>query len=282
MTVEILVPQDSMSRVKQALGPLPSARFHSRPSARSTSRLVVTSLDSLNTASGRASLEELLRQVPKEERFVVLFAIGVAAIAVAALQAFGRLSQQTRDVPYVAPNLDAIHRLILARRNHAEKALIASAAIEDDKLVVWSCEPIRYAVPLAELHALAGLDADALRRFEVSTSGSRIRWPEADIDLNLDTVREHADPAVKAANEAKARQEASRYASAIRGLRRERGIKQAGISGICEREVRRIESGETVPHIESLRKLAAAHEMTLNEYMAVLAKRHSSRRDQQA
>ncbi len=276
MTVEILVPQDSMSRVKRALGPLPSARFHSRPSAGSTSRLVVSPLDSLNTASGRAALDELLRQVPKEERLVVLFSIGVAAIAVVALQAFGRLSQQTRDVPYVAPNLDAIRRLILARRNHAEKALIASAAIEDDKLVVWSCEPIRYVVPVAELHALADLDADALLRFEVSASGSRIRWPEADIDLNLDTVREHADPAVKAAHESKARREASRYASAIRALRVERGIKQTEVSGLSEREVRRIESGETVPHIESLRKLAAAHEMIVDEYMAVLAQRHSS------
>ncbi len=76
---------------------------------------------------------------------------------------------------------------------------------------------------------------------------------------------------MKAAHESKARREASRYASAIRALRVERGIKQTEVSGLSEREVRRIESGETVPHIESLRKLAAAHEMIVDEYMAVLA-----------
>jgi ribosome-binding protein aMBF1 (putative translation factor) len=127
---------------------------------------------------------------------------------------------------------------------------------------------------------LAKLNTDDRAKFELSTSGSRLRWPSADVDINLDTIREHADPVVRRANEVAARREAGRYSDAIRRFREERGLKQSDIEGLTDRQVRRLEEGETVPQIDTLRRLAAAHGVTIDDYLAELAKRSrkSSRR----
>jgi hypothetical protein len=180
---------------------------------------------------------------------------------------------QARQQPYIAPTPDAVRRLVLARRGGAEKELVASASVEDGKLIVWSCEPRRFEVPVAQIPVLARMPAEALAKLELSPSGSRIRWLEADVDINLDTIREYADPDVRREHETRARQEAARYAKAIRQLREERGLKQADIEGLTERQVRRLEEGGTVPQIETLRRLAAAHGMAVDDYLHQLAKR---------
>jgi hypothetical protein len=197
----------------------------------------------------------------------------------AALEALLRLSGQARREPYLAPSPEAVRRVILAHGSGAAEELIASAVIEDGKLVVWSCEPRRFEVPVPEIPVLAGMSADALVKFEVSPSGSRIRWPDADVDLNLDTIREHADPEVRHEHEARARQEAARYADAIRSFREERGLKQSDIQGLTDRQVRRIEDGESVPQIGTLRTLASAHGMTIDDYLRELAKRSRKSRN---
>jgi ribosome-binding protein aMBF1 (putative translation factor) len=254
--VEILVPQLALPTVRKALGSLPSTTFRSRPSSHGEPGLVISSLDILDTPVGRSSLDDLL-----------LAFSGKKGVAVA------RLSGQARHEPYIAPSPDAVRRIVLARRSGAQKELIASAAIEDDKLVVWSCEPRRFEVPVAEIPVLARLNAADRAKFELSTSGSRLRWPSADVDINLDTIREHADPEARRAHEVEARREAARYADAIRRFRQERGLKQSEIEGLTDRQVRRLEEGETVPQIATLRRLAAAHGMSIDDYLQALAKR---------
>jgi hypothetical protein len=126
---------------------------------------------------------------------------------------------------------------------------------------------------VADIQALASMPADVLAHLEVSRSGSRIHWPGPDVDVNLDTIREHADPDFCREHEAQARREALRFAGAIRILREERGLKQSDIGGLTARQVRRLEEGDTTPHIDTLKKLAAAHGVTINDYLNELAKR---------
>jgi transcriptional regulator with XRE-family HTH domain len=97
------------------------------------------------------------------------------------------------------------------------------------------------------------------------------------VDLDLDAIRTYADPEVRKQREADRRKDAVRYASAIRRLREERGLKQTDIKGLSERQVRRLEEGDTLPHSSTLNKLAAAHGMSINDYMGELAKRSSRR-----
>lgn len=48
--------------------------------------------------------------------------------------------------------------------------------------------------------------------------------------------------------------------------REERGLTQSDIDGLTSRQVRRLEEGDTIPQIETLRRLAAAHGMTVDDY----------------
>jgi hypothetical protein len=274
--VEILVPSRAAARVKDAVGSHPWARFASQPSHHSWPRVLIASLECLDTHEGRHELEELFTRIQSMHQVVVpiiyLCTVGVRHDHLA-WQTFARLSHSVEREPFIAGELDAVRRIVFARRQGAEDDLIASATIDDDKLVVWNCEPRRFEVPVAELPVLAKMSADVRANFEVSQSGSRIRWPGADVDINLDTIREIADPELRREHEARARHEAARYARALRQLREEKGLKQSDIEGLTDRQVRRLEEGGTVPQIETLKKLAAAHGMSINDYLNELAKR---------
>jgi ribosome-binding protein aMBF1 (putative translation factor) len=106
----------------------------------------------------------------------------------------------------------------------------------------------------------------------VSETGTRIHWVEGDIDINMDTVREHTDDEYRKAHEAEFRREAARYGKAIRALRERHGLSQREIPGLSDRQIRRLEEGHTVPHSSSSKKLAAAHGMEVNAYLGELAK----------
>ena len=173
--------------------------------------------------------------------------------------------------PYVAPSVDAVRRMLKAHALGAEKQLVASAELENGMLSVWSCEPKLYRCAATEIPPLAALGSKARERLEVSASGSRIHWPDGDVDLDMDAIREFADPMVRREAEFKYRMEASRYGVAIRSVREAHGLRQTAVPGLSEREVRRLENGEVQPHLETLKRLAKAHGASLSEYMTTLA-----------
>jgi transcriptional regulator with XRE-family HTH domain len=218
-------------------------------------------------------LERLWDLVVHEGTSVVFIQVkSHGPLTAAGLQALAHWTAKFQAEPYIGVP-GAVRRMALARKAGAEEELIASASIEHDKLVVWSCEPKRYEVPVSDIPALAKLGETALSTFELSASGSRIHWPNGDIDINLDTIREYADPRLRKQHELERRKEAARYGDAVRRLREDNGLKQSDIHGLSERQVRRLESGDTIPHTATLKKLATAHEMPVADYLKELAKR---------
>jgi DNA-binding transcriptional regulator YiaG len=186
------------------------------------------------------------------------------------------LRRWVRSDVYVTTSSQALRRVLLARAHNATNRLIASAEIVGETLLVWSCEPRLYACRLEAIPVLAKLSKDQRSLFEVSDSGSRIHWPKADVDLDLDGIRYWADPQFRRAKQKQAREAAKSYGAAIRALRTELGLKQSAIPGLSEREIRRLEAGERQPHASTLETLAAAHGMTLETYLAALAARSAT------
>jgi len=280
--VEVIVPEPSRPHVLEELEPLPTGvTVLAEPSGkRQPERLVLVSLSDLDSSAEDVAM--LLRRVRNL----------VAHFSVILFQDDGRgrpvdwdllqkslvIGSEIRDAPYVAPDWKSLRRILLARRRDAEDELIASASIEDRTLWLWSCEPKLYRCPAAVVPALSALSTEELRRFELSESGSRIRWPEQDIDLSLEAIRAHVDPKTRREQERRFRRDAQRYGRAIKKLREQQGIKQTDIEDISDRELRRLESGSVFPHTSTLEKLAKAHEMTVEEYMSKLATFASKRR----
>jgi hypothetical protein len=273
-TVEVLVPSARPRTLDESLDGLRPTRVVAAPTKGVVCRLVVAALADLDSPQRRAGLERLLTSTTTAPGRVPLVLVSEASDALRAEGARALASWARRCVtePLIALDPLTIRRMIVARQVGAENRLIATAGVEADKLIVWSCEPRRFEVPVADVPALARLDAGELRDFEVSPSGSRVRWAKADIDLNLDAIRERADPHTRRENQARMRQEARRMAKAIRMLREEHGLTQADVPGLSERQVRRLELGATVPHTSTLAKLARAHRLSVDEYLAALAR----------
>jgi hypothetical protein len=200
-----------------------------------------------------------------------------AGKAEAATMMVTALHRRLRGTPFVTRSVDVLRRVILAYARGAGASLIAAAEVIGGKLLVWSCEPRLYECPIADVPSLAELSVKSLLNFTVSASGSRIHWPDGDVDLDLDTIRYHADPAFRAGVDKQARRRAQRYGRAIRLLREDRGIRQTEIPGLTDREVRRLEAGDALPHSATLTKLATAHKMVVEAYLEALARLESVR-----
>jgi transcriptional regulator with XRE-family HTH domain len=276
-SVEILSPRND-AKLQRALGTVKSARYAKRPSSKASQRILVAWLSDLNSAHYRQELEELVGLVikgPGEVPFVLIEAKQPPPTSGDSLQALVHWTTRLGREPYIAPDARVLRRMILARQSKAERQLIASASIDKGKLVVWTCEPRRYEVPISLIPSLARMKPRALSSFELSESGSRIHWDDDDVDLTAETICAYADPELRRQQEAQRRHEAARYADAIRELREERGLRQADIKGLTERQIRRLEEGDTRPRTATLEKLAAGHEMAVDDYLKALAKRSS-------
>lgn len=263
--IEIAVPQAAQAQVQRAIGQAIKVRLV-RPRETTTAKIFVSTLSALPAPN---ELSEILT----EGRSVVLVAHGTSMTPPLLLQ---RLTQLARLVPasvepFLPPDTESLRRLLLAWGRGAEEQLISTASLNDDELVVWSCEPREFRCRVSDIPALKGLSKTRLKKFSVSSSGSRLRWPDEDIDLNLEAFRELSDPKVLEANQLHFRREAKGYGAAIKLLRRRKGLKQGEIPGLSERHVRRLESGEVYPHSTTLDKLASAHDLPPAEYVRQLA-----------
>lgn len=274
LNIEVLIPNE---QTRKSLGAIRFAHFVSKPGRGKSCSMAVAWLADLDREQGRRDLENLCAAVRRDVPVVLMSERRAAPQSDSAFQALAHLTWLVDREVYIAPDARAVARMVRARQAKAEAKLIASAAVEDGKLVVWTCEPRRYAVATSDVPALAELTPGALTNFEVSESGSRIRWKDGRVDLNLDVIRAYADPDVRRQHEAAHRKEAVRYAGAIRRLREDRGLTQSGVAGLSERQVRRLEEGDTIPHSSTLKKLATAHGMSIQDYLRELAKRSGSR-----
>jgi hypothetical protein len=189
-----------------------------------------------------------------------------------ALELVSRGTKEVGEELYFSPDADSRRRLVLAHAKGAEGQLIASARILDGELQVWSCEPRVYRCKTTDIPALAEQAPKALQNFSISSSGSRLHWDAGDVDLDLDAIRTFADPKLRRERQRKAREYAKRYCAKIRAVRQKHGIGQGDIPGLTSRQVRRIESGTSVPHLGTLEKLASAHGMSVSDYMSAVAR----------
>lgn len=276
--LEILAPTNP-GKLKRAVRAVGKASFVTKPSRTKRERIVVGWLSDLDSAKRRKELADLVDLVVGGSDGVPLVLIETKTVKAPSYSALETLTQWAANFgAYLAPDEHAVRRLVNARLVGAERRLIASALIEGDKLVVWSCEPKRYEVRVSQIPALARMAASDLPDLKLSESGSALHWDAGDVDLNLDVILYYVDPKVRREQDKASRQEAARYAGAIRALREERGLTQADIAGLTERQVRRVEQGESMPRSETLRKLAAAHGLSLDGYLKELAKRSKARR----
>ena len=166
-----------------------------------------------------------------------------------------------------------IQRTIGGYLAEGRTARIADAWIEDDWLVVLSPCFDRLTVPICELFRLTGTDRNRIGAFEIDVDGSFLYWTGADVHLGWDQLRCLIDPSAAIAARRRSGAFNKRYGAAIKALRQDRQILQSQVPGLTGRHLRRVEKGDVATTTKTIKALAKAHNITVADYMAELAKR---------
>ena len=161
-------------------------------------------------------------------------------------------------------------RVLSAWEHGGQDQLIANATVAADKLFLVSCALETLEVSFDALPALNRIPANARGSFVIAEEGSYIHWPAPDIHLDLDAIKGAVDPEWRARTAAIRLSQNNRYGEAIAAVRKKYGLRQGDIAKLSERHVRRIETGAPVT-AAALRSLAAAHKLSLDEYLSLVA-----------
>jgi hypothetical protein len=162
-------------------------------------------------------------------------------------------------------------RLTAGLKSKENEDRIFDARLEDGILHVISADFERIEVPISKIAELARADKEMVDRFEIDKDGAYIYWPHLDLHLGWEQLQQIVDPLAVQRAKQKNRQFNLRYGAAIRKLRQEKGLAVTAIPGLSDKQLRRIERGESRLTSNAARKLAEAHGMTPNEYLEAVA-----------
>lgn len=161
-------------------------------------------------------------------------------------------------------------RILIAWQAEAQEQLIATATVIDEHLLVTDCSLRNWEIPFDSLPALSAIAINKRSDFEIDEDGSYLYWKSADIHLDMEALRAavHLEWQERLRSERILYQQ--QFGKAIATLREKHQLKETDIQGLSEREVKQIEQGEHL-QLSTLRKLAQAHGMTVNEYLEKVA-----------
>lgn len=161
-------------------------------------------------------------------------------------------------------------RILEAWQAGAQEQLIAFASVVVDNLYVRDCALKSWKIPFDTLPALAVIPEEERANFELDEDGSYIYWCGADVHLDMEALRSAVDPEWLLKLKAEKIMYDQLFGEAVAAVRKAHKLTQKDIPTISERHIRRIEKGD-FPKLNTLKKLAQAHNMSLNEYLNELA-----------
>lgn len=150
--------------------------------------------------------------------------------------------------------------------------LIATAQVSNHgTIIVTSCALETYVVNLSDFAAFNGISDKKKTEFKIDEGGSFIYWPKLDIHLNLESFRYVCDKEFREKLDTERLVHNQKLGKAIAKIRKQAGLTQATVVGVSERTIRDIENGSR-PTVTTLKKLATAHQLSIDEYLNIIAK----------
>jgi hypothetical protein len=162
-------------------------------------------------------------------------------------------------------------RVCFALGRDESRGSIIDAYLVGDRLFVRGPKHRMLHIPLDSVRALKGQPQAAVRNFSIDPDGSFIYWPDLDVHLGWNQFLQAVDPAEFRRAQQRGAGFNARYGAAIRRVREAAGILQSQVEGLTERQVRRIERGESRATTAAITALAKAHGLDANTYMERLA-----------
>jgi hypothetical protein len=149
----------------------------------------------------------------------------------------------------------------------AQDELIAIASASDDSLFVMGCDLTTWEVPFNSLGSLSKISAKERGNFELDEDGSYLYFPCGDIHLDLEDLKAAVDPQFKEQLLIAKLESGKSFGKAIATVRKAHQLNQNEIDGLSDRHLRRIENEGQQPTLDALKKLAASHQLNLEDYL---------------
>jgi hypothetical protein len=120
--------------------------------------------------------------------------------------------------------------------------------------------------PIDRVPSLRSLAPEQLRQLEVDIDGSFLTWPNTDIHLGPSQLLQAVDPSQLAEIEIE-RFRSENTAVALKYMREQRGLRQADIEGLSERQVSRLENAESRLTGGSAESFARSFNLTITDFL---------------
>jgi len=172
---------------------------------------------------------------------------------------------------HVAVVESLLKRLTSAFAADDKQERILDARIEDGVLHLVSPNFNRLDVPITKIPEFTKADPSKIQAFQIDEDGSLIYWPKLDVHLGWAQLQQLVNPEAALKAFQKSRAFNKRYGRAVQKVREQAGLKRDEVSGISEKQLRRIENGECRLTSNALEVLSQAHKLAPNEYMKKLA-----------
>jgi hypothetical protein len=171
------------------------------------------------------------------------------------------------------PNVShLLSRICFALAGNGKRGSIIDAYPVGDSLLIRGPKHRMLHVPMKAIPSLRNVPRVVQRNFEIDPDGSFLYWPDIDVHLGWNQFLQAVEPDEFRKAQQRSAEFNQRYGAAIRKLREEAGMPQSKISGLTERQVRRIEQGESRATSTALAAIAKAHGLDRNVYLDRVAK----------
>ena len=126
-------------------------------------------------------------------------------------------------------------------------------------------------MPVKKLPDFRNADAAQIEQIEIDEDGSFIYWPGLDVQLGWVQLQQCVNPVAMLKASQKSGEFNKRYGKAVQKFREAAGLKPGDISGVSEKQLRRIENGQCRLTSNGIEALSQAHKLEPNEYMKKIA-----------
>ena len=237
------------------------------------SSIETNSLYSLNSESAFKSCEYLgfkplnTEQIKNNKTSLELIIIYTENSVI--LQVFnGEKSHKTFLYDEYKQEPTVVDRIKQAWEWESEAELIATAKVSENILVVMGCDLNFWQVPFETIPSLNQLPLSERTNFEIDPDGSYLHWQWNDVHIDLEDIKAAVDPEFKSQLYLEKLKYNQSLGKAISQVRKAHNLNQNEIEGLSDRHLRRIENEGYQVTIDVLKKLAVAHNMNLEDYLA--------------
>jgi DNA-binding transcriptional regulator YiaG len=215
-----------------------------------------TKIDAINKLKDRVHLLLVHKQEDDSNFMIKEFAINI--------------SQKILNRTLTFSSKEYLSRIVGAWGSGAEHKLISDAYLVDDKLVVTDCASVRYEIDSKYLPEIK-VDGKPSSNFEIHSDGSYLYWVDFDFHINIDGLRSRFDDKFRVEQAMKYLHLNKRFGDNIKALRESHSLKQTDFGKISDRQIRRIESGDSFPSYNTLKTMSDVHGLGITEYLRMVS-----------